>query len=233
MRGAGPTPILSENFEGFDLGQLAPQGGWSSQFDANAVVTDINPISGTRSARHISDGTSVPGLEIRSPQFDAGFEPVTSTVSISSTGSTYDIAPRGLDFGLFNTRVRFDRDGMVRVGEPEVGKFGDVSFDFIDTGFNWLVDTDYRVSIQIFSDGGLTVGINGSEIFSGMETTFEVFGIAGQIQEFNIFAGNEGVGSADGTGDTLTLDNVLVGIPAPGAAALFGLGGLAATRRRR
>lgn len=227
------VPVYSENFEAFELGQLPPQNGWSSQFDLNARVTDVNPISGQRSVRHVSDGTSVPGFELRSPMFDAGFVPVTSTVRLSGMGSTYQIAPRDLTFGTFNTRVSFDPDGAVRVGQAEISDFGVITIDFIDTGFNWLVDTDYVVSIESFADGSLTVGIDGNQIFSGLENTFVTLGIPGEINQFNIFAGNEGSGSVDGSGDTLTLDDLFVGVPAPGVTGLVGVAGIACARRRR
>ena len=231
-RGTG-MPVFVENFEDFDTGPLVPQGGWDSQFPLNAEVTEINPISGSRSVRHVSDGTSIPGFEVRSPEFDGGFNIVSSTIRLSGTGSTYQIAPRDTVFDLFNTRVSFDPDGNVRVSQPVVDDLGGVSFDFIDTGFDWLIDTNYRVSVQTFDDGALSVGINGSEIFSGFDATFLVFGIPGEIGQFNIWAGNEGTGDFDGSGDTLTLDNLVIGVPSPGAFGVLALGGLAATSRRR
>lgn len=231
-RGMG-MPIFAEGFETFDTGPLVPQDGWDSQFPLNAEVTEVNPISGARSVRHASDGTSIPGFEVRSPEFDGGFNIVSSTIRLSGTGSTYQLVPRDTVFGLFNTRVSFDPDGNVRVSQPVVDGSGDIFFDFIDTGFDWLLDTNYRVSVQTFMDGSLSVGINGSEIFSGLDGVFVTLGIPGEIGQFNVWAGNEGTGAFDGTGDTLTLDNLVVGIPSPGAFGVVAMGGLLATRRRR
>jgi len=227
------VPAYTANFETYTPGQLSPQGGWGSQFPNNAVVTEINPISGARSARQMSDGSSVPGFEMFSPEFANEFQPVASTIRISGMGSTYQLVTRDLTFGMFNTRVSFDTDGRIRVGQSSVDEFGSPLFEFVDTGVDWLVDVDYRVAIETFADGSLTVDLDGTEIFAGIETTFAVFGIAGKSGQFYVYAGNEGTGAIDGTGDTLTLDNVVVGIPAPGTLAIFGIGAAGLIRRKR
>ncbi len=227
------TPLFSETFESFDLGLLPPQGGWTSQFDLNANITDINPISGARSVRHTSDGTSIPGFEIVSPAFAQTFDPVTSTIRLSGTGSTYQLVPQDTTFGQFNARVSFDTDGAVRVSQITVDDFGTPSIDFIDTGFDWLIETDYQVSIQSFMDGSLTVGINGSNVFTGEDANFSIFGITAGISQFRVFAGNEGSGAVDGSGDTLTFDDFFVGVPAPGSIALLAMSGVASLRRKR
>jgi len=234
----GAPLMIYEGFESFTGGQLSPQGGWGSQFAANASVTDINPITGQfggqRSVRHTSDGTSVPGFEIISPAFAGTHEPVGATIRFSGTGSSYQLVSRDLDFNYFNTRVSFDTDGHIRVGQTTLGEFGEVGFEFIDTGVNWLIDVDYRVTIETHLDGTFTVDLDNNEIYEGIETSFILLGQPGRIGQFSVFAGNEGFGSVDGTGDTLTFDDFFVGIiPAPGSTLLLAIGGCAAIRRRR
>lgn len=223
---------FAQDFESFSVGPLVPQGGWQSQFPNNASITEINPISGARSARHASDGTGVPGFELNSPEFGNSHNPVSATVNISGTGSTYQLVTRDLTFGTFNTRVSFDTDGRIRVGQYSTDPFEGDMFEFIDTGVDWAINTDYTVTIDTDEMGNLFVSLDGSQIFAGIEGTFGLFQFPGMSGQLFVFAGNEGSGSADGTGDTLTIDNVN-NIPAPAATALLTLAGLASSRRRR
>lgn len=217
-----------EDFETFTPGPLVPQGGWSSDFEANALATNVNPIAGGVSGRHTSDGSVFAGFEVRSPLFTAGFGAINADVQINGGTSLYQLVPVSNGTGFFSTRVNFDLNGDISVGQVNAAQ---TAFEFIDSGANWTPGQVMNIGVGVAGDGTLTVTMNGGTIFTGSDTASALGLGAGAVDQWLIFAGNEGVGNADGSGDTITFDNI--NIPAPGAIALAGLGGLAAARRRR
>ncbi len=76
----------------------------------------------------------------------------------------------------------------------------------------------------------MTFDISDMQVFVGTETPMEILGGTGELRivssEIISFAGDPIIG-------TLDVDNIRAIVPAPGAAGLFAVGGLAAGRRRR
>ncbi len=221
---------FTDNFEGYAPGPLAGQGGWFAGFDANMIVSSNNPISGNNSGRHVSDGSAFGGIEVNSPLFPGEFGVIAADIVINGGGSLYQIGTGGGGGAgtFFNTRVQFDLNGDITVGQVNAAQ---TAFEFIDSGANWVVGQQMNIGIGADAAGVLTVALNGATIFTGEVTQFNLTGVGGVIDQWFIFAGNEGAGNEDGTGDTITFDNIAV--PTPGAVALVGLAGLAGMRRRR
>ncbi len=222
----GTFPTFFENFESFTPGPLVPQGGWNG-LDSNAFATNVNPISGI-SARHTSDGSGTFGFEMNSPVFAPSFGVLASDIRLSGTNSLYQYVPVANTTGFFPTRINFETNGDIRVGQVNAAMD---AFDFIDSGFDWTPGVTFRLGVGVASDGALTVALDGATIFTGLDASFVLTGSAGQIDQLATWTDNVGFGDSGGSGDTMTLDNV--GVPAPGAAAVFALGGLVSLRRRR
>jgi len=200
-RGGG---FYMEDFESFSVGPLVPQGGWDSEW-ANNVEVVSGGINGSQSARHASDGTAFSGFEIISPVFDRDFHTFAQDVVITGGSSTYQVCPADFAQGSLVTRITFEPSGDITVGQFNVGT--DL-FDFIDSGVNWSPGVSVSVQVNTYPDGTFEVFLDGSSVHTGDETNFLVNGTPGQIDSIFYWAGNEGTGDFDGTGDTMTVDNL-------------------------
>jgi len=221
--------IFFEDFEtGFSVG-TTPQNGWTSQFNPSAHFTNIDPIDGMMSFRHTSDGSSFSGFEQISPIFTPSFGVLAADVRLTGSNSLYQFITVG-DTGTFSTRVNFETDGRIRVGQVDMSG---TMFEFIDSGSTWSVGNTFNFGIGVRQTGELDIYLDGAIIFSGLETNFVLSGNAAPIDQWLSFTNNVGSGTVGGTGDTMTVDNFGKVIPTPGALALFGLAGLGAVRRRR
>lgn len=193
--------FYSEDFESFDVGDLVGQGGWDSDWAPNASVVDPGLDGSTRAAMHTSDGSTVSGFEMRSPAFGPEYGYIEVRQSISGTDSLYQIVTVDPDTGTFNTRVNFETDGSITVGQ--LNDAGD-GLDFEPTSGSWSVDTETVIGIEVNDAGELFVYQDGEEIFAGTEVGFDIDGTAGQIGEIYSWVDNAG----DDT-NTQTWDDIL------------------------
>jgi len=228
------THVWSEDFElGFELGTL-PQNGWTAAFDPAAIITDGRFIlEGERSLRHMADGSGLTEFAVRSPQLPNRYGRITMRVMRNSPRSMVQMITADPILGNFNTRVTFEKDGRITVGQVNDAKDG---FDFIDTGFTWTVFEEVQIGIETDAHGALRVFIDDELAFEGVEANFALRGKAGRIGGWLMWTDNQANGWPDGRGDTTTLDDFrFVAIPAPGGWALaLGAGlGLGVRRRRR
>ena len=193
--------FYEENFETFTVGPLVPQGGWSSDFEANATVVDPGLNGSTRAALHTSDGSSFAGFEMRSPVFGPEFGYIEVRQSLSGTTSLYQIVTVDPNTMTFNTRINFETDGTITVGQ--LNDAGD-ALEFLPSSGSWSVDTETVIGIQVTDAGELFVYQDGTEIFAGTEVNFDISGTPGQIGELYSFSDNVG-----GDTDTQTWDDIL------------------------
>jgi hypothetical protein len=222
LRGPGYT----ENFEAFSLGG-GEQFGWTSAFPPNFTIENSGvPGFGARTAQHFSDVSDVAGFEIISPNFVAQGN-IAADIQINDVGpagtSLYQFVTVDTVAGFFNTRINFNSNGTIEALQA-VGGVG----VFAATTGSWTAGQQFRIGVEVLGDGTLNVYQNNSVIFTGVDIAFALTGANNGIDNVRIFAANT---SLEGN-DTLWLDNIGA-IPAPGAAAVFGLAGLAGLRRRR
>lgn len=196
--GTDTRQAYSEDFESFTVGALVPQGGWGSDYSANASVT-ASGIDG-QSARHTSDGSAFSGFEIRSPVFTRDYYAFSQDVRVTASGTTYHVIPADDVNGYFITRVSFDPDGNIYVAEINAGLTG---FDFHDTGVDWTDGQVFEVTVETRNDGTFSLYLDGAEVHSGIETNYALTGSPGQIDNCLYWSDNV---SSD---DTMDIDNLV------------------------
>lgn len=221
-----PRGMYSENFEGFALGS-GIQNGWNSAFAPNFTIVDTGIAGfGQRTAQHMSDESGFSGIEVRSPIFGPQSS-IAADIRINDMGpvgtSLYQLVTIGSGSTTFNTRLNFNSDGTIEALQA----VGGVGVFAMTTG-SWSAGQVTRIGIEALGNGALNIYQDNSLIFSGLDINFVINGSASGIGELGIWALNDAATGAD----TMYLDN-LAAIPAPGAAAVLGLAGLAGFRRRR
>jgi hypothetical protein len=217
-----------ENFEAFNLGAAVPQFGWGSQFADNFSIVNSGVAGfGSRTAEHFSDASGFAGFEIISPTF-ASTDNIAADIRINNVGATgtgtlYQFVSQNTGAALVNTRINFNANGTIEALQA-VGGVG----VFSATSGSWSFGETFRIGVEVLNDGTLNIYQNNSLIFTGTDIVHAIQGASSGLDSMAIWAANT---VAQGN-DTLWLDNIGA-IPAPGAAALMGLAGLAGLRRRR
>lgn len=225
------APSLTTGFEDFAQGPINGQSGWTT-FSANLnapVVSDANPASGSQHLR-ITQG---PGA---ASSFNGAFSPdlgpitgfVSSVVSFDINMDT-DAGADGIVIGqapsqaLLAWRLRFDWQGNIFVLD-DLGS----GLQFVDTGVQY-VQGEYRNMTVALDNVTNTIDYfyDGNPIYSSVAGVFAATGVEQVILAGDNFYNDEFESISY---DNLSLLNV---IPTPGSAALLGLAGLAAVRRRR
>lgn len=233
LRGPGNQ---SFDFEApaYVVGPIEPQNGWSAS-GTNlpwASVSTANPAGGSQHLRLERDTTAAQPATRVALGPNAGPLPVgPSTVSfdfnISATGGAdYDAVGQAPSQGFLTWRVKFffgDQNADMVPGDILVLDDTGTGLAFINTGAVYTPGT--YMNMRVEADPGA------DSIRYFLNNTLIYTGVAG------IFAGTtvEQAGFVTDNfqdGDVGDFDNISI-IPAPGALALLGLGGLAATRRRR
>lgn len=176
------------------------------------VFTDEGTFMGELVDSYTNDFTGVPVGVSGDLMFSSGG--FSYTVGATGGGSNQLFNDPGListDSALDSILVTFTSGNVQAVG----GNFWATDINFVPTG------TDITITL---GDGTVeTYSSTGPSDFRG-------FTSAAGIASIEIDA----VDGVDGTPYWAAMDNLTVGtVPAPGAMALLGLGGLAATRRRR
>ncbi|MFG0275965.1 MAG: hypothetical protein ACF8QF_13015 [Phycisphaerales bacterium] len=234
---AAYTGAWTETFEadrGFYKGNL-PQQGWTAAYNPFAIINDgLFIIEGELSLRHMADSSGFTEFALRSPEFTDQYGRLSATMLRGSPNSKVQFITGDVALNSFNTRVSFETDGRVTVGQLNETKD---AFEFIDTGRTWSVYTAHEIGVETDIYGALRVYLDGDLIFEGIEATYALKGKAGRIGEWIMWTNNQTTGRPDGRGDSVTWDafrfEPAPPIPAPGAAATLALVALAGTRRRR
>ncbi len=201
-----------ETFETFTAGPLAGQSGWTGWGANIAVVTDT-PISGTKSARHSSDGSGFVGFETVSPASTPAYGITALDVRLSGDGVTYQInllgdVPTSNDGFYFNTAVQFQTDHTIRVLQS-VGSLP----VYQNTSGTWAPNSPFQLAVEVLANGTLHVYRNGVSIFTGTEVGFATTGTAGRTKQVLAWTDN----APNFAGQSLTIDNFTnVLSPGPG-----------------
>ncbi len=208
-----------EDFEGFALGG-AGQFGWLTN-----TGTIVNSGVGGFGSRTASANVAAGAVGfVASPDFGASSFGLIAAdlVATVDDGTTYGFETDHIDSGTINTRVLFQPGGGIDVVQIVAGAGAVIS-----TSGSWAAGVSTQIGIEVLAGNMLNVYQDGSLIFSGHDIVQELAVGAGGLDR--IVGGNFGGGNG-----SLLIDNITDQlIPAPGALALFGMAGFAATRRRR
>ncbi len=199
--------FYSEDFETFSVGPLVPQGGWASQFAANATVVDPGLSGSTRAALHTSDGSAFAGFEMQSPSFGPEFGYIEMNQVLSGTTSLYQMVPLDENTGVFNTRINFEVDGSITVGQLDMSGS---SLIFEPSTGSWTPGTESTFGVEVTDAGELFVYQDGTEIFAGTEVNFALSGTPSPITALWSWSDNAG-----GATDTQTWDDIDFSADAP------------------
>lgn len=208
-----------EDFEGFALGS-ATQLGWGT--NTGTIIDSGIAGFGSRTASVNFDPAGA-GFVV-SPDFGAPTFGLIAAdvVATADDGSTYAFETDHVDSGTINTRVLFNPGGSIDVVQVSGG-----AGVIVATTGSWSAGVATQIGIEVLAGNMLNVYQDGALIFSGHDIVQELAVGGGGLDTIVgvHFGGGQGSFLIDNVTDQL--------VPGPGAMALFGVAGLAATRRRR
>ncbi|MDJ0835287.1 MAG: hypothetical protein QNK37_02160 [Acidobacteriota bacterium] len=200
-----PTGMSRADFEDLELGPLEKiPDRLLERSDNTYVVAD--GIGGSKSLRHVSDGSGLAAFHPAGPVFERAFHRLSQDVRISAIGSTYQICPVDTTMEYLITRVSFEPDGRILIGE--VNHQLD-RFQFHDSGVRYTPGQTIEVTVETTPKGLFHVRLDDRMVHTGIETNFAMTGQPGQTNGMLYFTGNEAVGNPGGEGATLTIDNLI------------------------
>jgi hypothetical protein len=240
LRGLGEYSTGFETAEGFTVGPVAGQNGWTASVNANQTafsVSTANPFSGSQHLR-VGFDDAVPMGNTRvilGPNLGSIGEGQTVTsvmVNISSDqGSNYEVIGQAPSQELVAWRVVFNWNGGISGTPGEIFILDDPDGDgpgglaFVDTGVVWNagVYTELRVETDSLANT-INYYYGGNLIYSSVAGMFA----ATSVEQFVILTDNY-----QNPGEVADFDNIVIAVPAPGSLALLGLGLAVGARRRR
>lgn len=213
----------------YAVGPISGQNGWtifSNNAPASSSISTANPASGSQHLRLSADSTIAQGSLVGgfSPEFgDVASDVVVTSVDVfigAAGGADYDVVPQAPSQALLSARVKFSFLGDILILD-DVG----AGLVFVDSGLDWTPGSYQNLTIEMDrANGTIDYSYGGNQFYSSVSGIFA--GTA--VEQVVLIHDNFNAGEI---GD---FDNLNVGvIPAPASAMLLGLGGLAATRRRR
>ncbi|TVQ63917.1 MAG: PEP-CTERM sorting domain-containing protein [Phycisphaerales bacterium] len=220
-----------ESAEGYSVGPVAGQQGWA-EFTARpgaSRVSNANPASGNQHLRIVELQTGAAFNGAFSP--DLGAQPAgryITSVDIALNddgGADYQVLGQAPSQGFLSFRVNFAFTGSIQILD-DVG----AGLVFVNTGATWdpsLSYTNLTVDLD-FDNDTIDYFYGGNLIYSSVAGVF-----AGSAVEQVILLSDGFQSFSETPSPTGDFDNLSIVIPAPGAFALLGLGGLVAVRRRR
>jgi hypothetical protein len=232
------TGIGFEAAEGYVLGNIAGQNGWVDNSTPAAprgtmtVADGVAAGNGSANALKLSKGPQSTGsFGIAQAPLTPNATQVTVDTRIDDDGGA-NYFVRGLlltqSGAALSFRVEFDYGGSIFVQNPLNGTF-------VNTNTPWAVGNTWSsLDVKIVSDGVSSTieyryGGNLIGTSPGLPAVFYFDLVQFGHDNYQNFLGAE---SFSGLAPAGYFDNLNV-IPAPGAMALLGLGGLIAGRRRR
>lgn len=226
VRGGGLT--FDTGFEDLSLGPISGQAGWGV-FTANPdapAVSDANPNAGNQHLR-ISQGVGAANSlnGAFSPNlgtFASGPSVVSVDVSMNTIGGAdAQIIAQAPSQGSLSWRVIFSFTGGISVLD-DTGS----GLAFIDTGATWVENEYANLTVSMDPDANtIDYSYDGNLIYSSAAGVFAGTGVEQVILASDNFYNDDT--------ESISYDNLSVAVPTPGAMALLGMAGFAATRRRR
>jgi subtilisin family serine protease len=196
--------LYATGFEEFSLGDINNQQGWAGQW-GNWTIETINPQSGTRHFRGLSDGF---GLSLAfSPVVGIGTDAISSTtmqMNLNSTNVTWQIIPQSPTAQRVNTRFEMSPNGTLRalVSDGMGGAFYQPIAATLPAGY-----FEFRIDVER-ATSQFTIYVDGNELFTGQ-------GFAGDIEQVVVFS------LMEVANPTLDIDNLAILDGSPVAPWLF------------
>ncbi|MCP4459487.1 MAG: S8 family serine peptidase [Cytophagales bacterium] len=159
--------LYATNFEGFNIGDINDQQGWSGQY-ANWQIGTSNPSGNSQHIRSVSDGW---GLTLAiSPEVPIGTEKISSTsmmVDFEGGGVTWQIIPQSNSQGFVATRLSFEPDGTASaLVIDNGGEYQPISASIPEGYFEVKIEIDRETNeFIIYFDGTAVfngIGFSGS-----------------------------------------------------------------------
>lgn len=207
---------LNEDFESFVVvagaSLLAPQSDWTGDEPANLFVVDLNAISG-QSARHTSDDSRVPIADVQSPLFGRAAGTLELDVRISDTNALYQVRAIDPDSGMVVARVTFRRgsggaDPMV-TSTLATGNYRELA----ESGplASWSPGATHHLEFHLYPNGDTSALMDGVMLFHQPSASNAIPWLPfPRVGALHVWCENitQTPGSSDGTGSTITIDNV-------------------------
>ncbi|HVZ93883.1 MAG TPA: hypothetical protein VG797_05185 [Phycisphaerales bacterium] len=227
----------------YALGGLRGQNTWAASGTNNTwlTVSNASPFAGAQHARFLKDPSAAQGslrviLGPNNGATPAGGSVTSVQTKISNiNGADYEVVGQAPSQSFLTWRVHFvfangdgSGPGNITILDDLDGPGGATTLGFIDTGFAWTPGAYKELRVEV-GGAGLGAPLNyyydNALIYTGSVGVF-----AGTSVEQVVFTTD----NWQLAGETFDVDNISVTpIPAPGALALMGMGGLVGLRRRR
>lgn len=234
IAGPGEFATSFEASEGFDIGPLEPQNGFTaSGVNANwASISNTNPSDGSQHLRLVRDsnvarGTTRVALSPSIGPLNDGSSITSLFVNISNYGGAdYDIVGQAPSQGLLTWRVRFNFDNGQGAGNLFVLDDIGAGLQFIDTGASWLAGAHRRLRVEVDHQSNvIRYYYAESLIYTSVAGLFA----ATRVEQIGWVTDNLQL-----DGETADFDDLQLTIPEPsGFAFLLAFGAAIATRCRR
>ncbi len=201
-------PVFEDNYEQYDATGgaqlLTTQSDYISDAPQILHVVSLNAIDG-QSVRHVGDSTEIREFDLFSPIFLPTHGKLQCSLRITAYPYTiYQIATFDTHSDVVNVRVRFmNNEITIFHGEEPSRRLTETPI-----GATIVPGEDFLICIEVTNAGELFVYLDDELIFEGLENNFAQFGVPGRIGQWGIWASTRVDGFVDGTGDTLTIDNV-------------------------
>jgi len=199
--------------------------------DAGAYLANpgVRSYSNTVASENLASGIDslFANASIESAFSSTGFSFMTTTSGAVDTNENYN--EDGVE-NFATARGRAGHNGSVTLTEDTMVRIRvDGSVTSSEPNTEWA----HRVELSGGSLSPIVIGLEDNTTVASFDQTLSLSAGVYSWNLFNAFGTQSGFPGADGYSWDSTLNFSFEIVPAPGAAALFGLGGLAATRRRR